>query len=85
MKIQTKITIIVVENKEPYYFLISKYKQVPSCLFFYQMLASNLTIDEWPVYYKVYGATFPPAEIGKVVNAFSSQTFVVFGCEQGKQ
>ncbi len=41
-KIQAKITIIVVENREPYYFIIiCKYKQVPLCLFSYQMLAST--------------------------------------------
>ncbi len=29
-------------------------KQVPLCLFSYQMLASNLTTDEQSIYYKVY-------------------------------
>ncbi len=55
-KICAKITIIVVENKEPYYFIIiCKCKEVPLSLFSYQMLASTLTTDEWSIYYIVYG------------------------------
>ncbi len=42
MKIRAKITIIVVENREPYYFIIiCKGKEVPLSLFSYQMLAST--------------------------------------------
>ncbi len=52
IKIPTKITIIVVENRESYYFIIINYKciYVPLCLFSYQMLALTLTIDERSVY-----------------------------------
>ncbi len=47
MKICAKITIIVVENREPYYFIIiCKCKEVSLSLFSYQMLASTLTTDE---------------------------------------
>ncbi len=43
IEILTKITIIVVENREPYYFIIIyKYKEV----FSYQMLASTFDSDE---------------------------------------
>ncbi len=50
------LTIIVVENREPYYFiLIYKSKEVPLFLFSYQMLASTSDSDEQPSYYKVYG------------------------------
>ncbi len=46
---------IVLENREPYYFIIiSKCKEVPLSLFSYQMLASTLTTDERSIYYKVY-------------------------------
>ncbi len=56
-KIGAKITIIVVENREPYYFIIiCKCKEAPSSLFSYQMLVSTLTTDERPIYYKVYGS-----------------------------
>ncbi len=42
MKIRAKITIIVVENREPYYFIvIYKCKEVPLSPFSYQMLAST--------------------------------------------
>ncbi len=42
-KIHAKITIIVVENREPYYFfiIICKCKEVPLSLFSYRMLAST--------------------------------------------
>ncbi len=51
MKIFAKITIIVVENREPYYFIIiCKCKQVPLCLFSYKMLASTLTTDDRSIY-----------------------------------
>ncbi len=54
-KICAKITIIVVENRKPYYFIIiCKCKEVPLSLFSYQMLASTLTMDEGSIYYKVY-------------------------------
>ncbi len=53
-KIQAKITIIVVENREPYYFItICKCKQGPLSLFSYQMLASIPSTDERSSYYKV--------------------------------
>ncbi len=56
MKICAKITIIVVENREPYYFfIIYKYKKVPLSLFSYQMLVSTFDYDERSIYYKVYG------------------------------
>ncbi len=55
MKIRAKITIIVGENREPYYFIIiCKCKRVPLSLFSYQMLASAFDYDERSVYYKVY-------------------------------
>ncbi len=55
-KIRVKITIIVVENREPYYIIIiCKCKEVPVSLFSYQMLVSTLTIAEQSIYYKVYG------------------------------
>ncbi len=42
MKIHTKTTIIVTENREPYYFIIiCKCKDAPLSLFSYQMLAST--------------------------------------------
>ncbi len=51
-----KITIIVVKNGEPYYFIIIyKYKEVPLSLFSYQMLASSVDSDERSSYHKVYG------------------------------
>ncbi len=54
-KIHAKITIIEVQNREPYYFIIiCKCKEGPLSLFSYQMLASILTMDEWSSYYKVY-------------------------------
>ncbi len=50
-----KITIIVVENKERYYFITNCIcKEGPLSLFSYRMLASILTMDEWSSYYKVY-------------------------------
>ncbi len=55
MKICAKITIMVVENREPYYFIIiCKCKEVPLSLFSYEMLASTLTADEQCIYHKVY-------------------------------
>ncbi len=52
MKIHAKITIIVVENREPYYFvIIGKCKQGPLRLFSYQMLASTLTMDDRSISY----------------------------------
>ncbi len=54
-KISAKITIFVVENREPYYFIIIyKYKLVPASIFSYQMLASTFDSDERSSYYKVY-------------------------------
>ncbi len=54
-KIGAKITIIVVENGEPYYFIIIyKCKEVPLSLFPYQMLASTFDSYERSSYYKVY-------------------------------
>ncbi len=56
MKICAKIAIIVVKNREPYYFIIIyKCKEVPLSLFSYQMLASTFDSDERSNYYKVYG------------------------------
>ncbi len=53
-KIRVKITIIVAESREPYYFIIiCKCKEVLLPLFFYQMLASTFDY-EWSSYYKVY-------------------------------
>ncbi len=47
MKIRAKITIIVVENREPYYFIIIyKCKKVPLSLFSHQILASTFDSDE---------------------------------------
>ncbi len=71
-KIRVKITIIVVENRELYYFIIiSKCKEVPLSLFSYQMLASTLTMDEQSIYYNVYGAylytSYKKAEYGEEV------------------
>ncbi len=58
MKIHAKFTIIVVENREPYYFItVCNCKQGPLSLFSYQMLASILTMDERSSYYKVYERT----------------------------
>ncbi len=55
MKIHAKITIIVVENREPYYFIIIyKCKEFPLSLFSYQMLASTFDSDKQSSYYKVY-------------------------------
>ncbi len=55
-KICVKTTIIVVENREPYYFIIiCKCKAVPLSLFTYSILASTLTTDEQSIYCKVYG------------------------------
>ncbi len=55
-------SIIVVENREPYYFItICKCKQDPLYLFSYQTLASILTMNERSSYYKVYdGNTHTP-------------------------
>ncbi len=54
--IEILTTIIVVENREPYYVIIfCKYKEVPLSLFSYQMLSSTLTTDEQSSYYMVYG------------------------------
>ncbi len=54
-KIFAKITIIIVKNREPYYFnIIYKCKEVPLSLFSYQMLASTFDSDEWSSYCKVY-------------------------------
>ncbi len=54
MKIGANITIIVVENREPYYLvIIYKCKEVPLSLFSYQMLASTFDSDERSSYYNV--------------------------------
>ncbi len=58
-KIHVKITIIVAENVEPYYFITTyKCKQGPLSLLSYQMLASILTMDEQSSYSKVYVQKF---------------------------
>ncbi len=47
---------MIEENIKPYYFItIYKCKHRPLSLFYYQMLASILTMDEQSSYYKVYG------------------------------
>ncbi len=47
MNIRAIITVIVVENREPYYFIIiCKCKKVPPSLFSYHMLASTSDYDE---------------------------------------
>ncbi len=52
--IEILTTIIVVENREPYYLIIfCKCNGVPLSLFSYQMLASTLTTDEQSCYYKI--------------------------------
>ncbi len=57
-KIRAKITIIVVENREPYYFIIiCKFKEVRLSLFSYQMLASTFDYRWASSYYKVCGET----------------------------
>ncbi len=54
-KIRVKTTIIVVENREPYYFIIIyKCKEVPLSEVSYQMLASTFDFDERSSYYKIY-------------------------------
>ncbi len=54
-KIRAKITIIVVENREPCYFIIIyKCKEVLLSLFFYQMLGSTFDSDKRSSYYEVY-------------------------------
>ncbi len=53
-KIRVKITIIVVNNREPYYFIFYKCKEVSLSLLSYQMLASTFHSNEWSTYYKVY-------------------------------
>ncbi len=54
-KICVKIAIIVVENGEPYYFIIIyKCKEVPLSLFSYQMLTSIFDSDERYSYYIRY-------------------------------
>ncbi len=53
-KIRAKITIIILKNREPYYFIIIyKCKKVTLPLFSYQMLASTFDSDERSSYYKV--------------------------------
>ncbi len=53
-KIPAKIRIIVVENRESYYFIIiCKRKESPLSLFSYQMLAQLLTTNERSSYYSV--------------------------------
>ncbi len=56
-KIHAKITIIVVENREPYYFIIiCKCKKALLSLFSYQTLASTFDYDGRSIYtLKVYG------------------------------
>ncbi len=66
MKIHANITITVVENRKPYYFItICKCKQGRLSLFSYQMLASVLTMDEWSSYYKVYAARLFPIKFNQ--------------------
>ncbi len=54
-KIRAKIIIIVVENRERYYFIIIyKCKEVPLSLFSYQMLTPTFDSDKRYSYYNVY-------------------------------
>ncbi len=54
-KIREKITMIVIENREPHYFIIIfKYEGVLLFLFSYQMLASIFDSRKRSSYYKVY-------------------------------
>ncbi len=53
-KIRAKITITVVENRESYFIIIYKYKEVPLYLFSYQMLASTFDSNEWCSSCRVY-------------------------------
>ncbi len=57
MKIRAKITKIIVENREPYYFIIiCQFKEVPLSLYFLiRCWLQLLTTDEWSSYYKVHG------------------------------
>ncbi len=58
MKIHAKITIMEVENREPYYFIIIyRCKEVPSSLFSYHMLASTFDSDDRSSYYTVHVIT----------------------------
>ncbi len=71
-KIGVKMTIIVVENRESYYFIIIyKGKEVQLSLFSYQMLASTFNSDERSSYYKVYALQTHPAH-------FILSTMVIF-------
>ncbi len=61
-----KISITVVKNREPYYFItICKCKQGPLSLFSYHLLASILTVDERSSYYKVYNLDIEKSSDGK--------------------
>ncbi len=42
-KIGAEITIIVLENREPYFIIICKCKEVALSIFSYQMLASTMS------------------------------------------
>ncbi len=58
MKISEKITIIIVDNRESYCFIIIfKSKQVPLSVFSYRCWLQLLTTNKWPGYYKVYAIT----------------------------
>ncbi len=72
-KIRGKITIIVVENRESYYFIIIyKCKEVPLSLFSYQMLASTFDFDEWSSYYKVCRYTAPNSDLSSLKTGFNA-------------
>ncbi len=72
-KIGAKITIIVVENREPYYFIvIYKCKEVPLSLFCYQMLASTFDSNERSNYCKIYGYAWIPGNVHTCSVAFST-------------
>ncbi len=54
-KIRAKITIIVIENREPYHFtIICKCKEVPCPYFLIRCWLQLLTTDERSSYYKIY-------------------------------
>ncbi len=53
MKIRAKITIIVIENRGSYYFIIIYVKQFRYPYFLIRCWLQLLTTDEWSSYYKV--------------------------------
>ncbi len=67
---------MVVENREPYYFIIIyKCKDVPLSLFSYQMLASTFDFDERSSYYKAYD----PSSHHPIGNSMDRTFLYLFG------